>query len=256
MDSITSIISKLRENILLTEQHEYETLSDLDLISRAQDGDMYATSVMIQRYEDNGFLSRMCAKYFLPGEDEDDVLQLAREALWDAISSWDKTGNFESFAGMLIKRRLSVEIERAEAGKRAIHNNAYSLNHTTSDSEGNESEFGDTLKSTSQSPEEEYVSREAERKIINYIKSRPELEQQAIKLYIDGYKISEIADKLDRTYKSIESALGRLKSQLRAFLDSEEYNESYEELDEATILTSLEKKILKNIFMKIIDRGI
>ena len=256
MDASYIIIRRLRENLLLRERTEYDALSDIDLIKKAQEGDMYATSLAIERYEDNGFLGRMCSKFFVPGEDHEDTLQIAREGLWDAIASWDGSGNFEAFAGMVIKRKLTVFLQSALANKRMIHNNATSMNQTSDDGEGNESEFGDTIASKEGTPEEEYINKEAEDRIYNYIKSRSKLEQDAIMLFIKGYKIPEIADKLGKPYKSIENALGRMRVNLRAYLNSLGYNESLDPINEATVLNSLEKRVLKNIFNKIVDRGI
>lgn len=196
--------SKLRESdeVLNDLIREFQTTNDDQVFSQIVD-------------HEKDFLSRMTSKYFISSGDKNDIKQEALWTLWDAVRNYNFSGNFEAYAGMLIKRNLSAMIANDTHKKNAIISNAYSIDQPREDANGNESTLGDTL-SNGQSSEDLALGNEGEREIRDFIQNQlSDIERLCISEYIDGYKVSEIAaNHPDMKYKSIENAIRRTKEKL------------------------------------------
>ena len=67
-------------------------------------------------------------------------------------------------------------------------------------------------------PEDIVIDRERVVKIEEYIKKNlSQFEQKVVNLYIDGLNYQQIAKELDKSPKSIDNALQRIKKKLMAF---------------------------------------
>lgn len=246
MSSIDDIIKRLRENKILAEKNDYAQSSVKELVDLAQNGDQLAVETLINTHKD--FLNKMTAKYFLASGDKEDVMQVAMIAFWKAIMDWNGSGDFEAYAGMLIKRALSDEIRKEEAGKSQINTLANSLDDTLSDDgEGGGQTVGDTIPSNLDSPEDVAAAHELEAAIDKYLEDTfTEKEREVIQKYIEGYKVSEIAEVLDMPYKRAENILYVIKSKLKEYLKNNSYRESKKIREGRGIeFSDEEKKILK-----------
>ena len=67
-------------------------------------------------------------------------------------------------------------------------------------------------------PEDILIDRERVGKIEQYIRQNlSEFEQKVVNLYVDGMDYQQIAKELEKTPKSIDNALQRIKKKLMAF---------------------------------------
>jgi len=67
-------------------------------------------------------------------------------------------------------------------------------------------------------PEDILIDRERVGKIEQYIRQNlSEFEQKVVNLYVDGMNYQQIAKELEKTPKSIDNALQRIKKKLMAF---------------------------------------
>lgn len=254
MDSSRNIIKKLRENRLLAERTDYSKYSRDELIKLAQGGDQLATETLINSHKD--FIRKMSSKYFLDSGDSDDVEQLATIAFWEAIQDWDMTGDFEAYAGMVIKRRMTDELRKEEAGKRQIHNTAQSLDATVSDDEGSETSIGDRMAASGLSPEEEVLGEEGARELRKFMKEKlSDKELEVIDLKTKGYSNSEIMEETGLSYKQVENAIKRVKDKLAEYM-RKSYKESKQIRESKEIeFTDEEKRVLESVLPKIKAEG-
>lgn len=253
MDSINNIVRRLRESRILNEYKDYSKYSREELISLAQDGDQLAITTLMDTHKD--FLGKMSHKYILNSGDEDDIEQLAMIAFWDAIQSYnpDTSGDFEAYAGMIIKRKLTDELRKDSAEKRQLNNLATSLEDTlASDDEGGESSVGDTIASSDLSPEEQFLGKEGAKELMRFMRDKfSERERDVVMRHIKGDKIPQIAEETGMSYKSVENTLMRIKNKLNDYL-RKPANESKTFRREQDIkFSDEEKQILESVITKV-----
>ena len=249
MSSINDIVKKLRENRILNERKDYSDKSRDELITLAQKGDQLAVETLITSHKD--FIRKMSSKYFLDSGDRDDVEQIATIAFWDAIMSWNKTGNFEAYAGMIIKRKLTDELRKDDTEKAKLNNLANSIDATVADDgEGGEMTIGDTLPSKDASPEEQNLGRTGAKELMDFMRDKfSQAERDVIMRYIRGYKVSEIAEETGMKYKSVENALMRVKNKLTDYLRTRESKKIRE--SKGIEFSDEEKQILESVINKV-----
>lgn len=252
VDSISKIVKRLRESRILSERKDYEKYSRDELIKLAQEGDQLATEYLINSHKD--FLSMMSRKYIMAGNDGDDIEQIAAIAFWDAINSYNpkKNGDFEAYAGMIIKRKLTDELRKDNAEKRQINHTASSLDEPIAGDEDAGS-LADKIPVSKYSAEEAYLGSEGAREILRFMKNTlSDAERDVIKRYISGYKVSEIAEETGMKYKSVENAIMRVKNKLADYMRNS-YDES-KKLTEAELeFSDEEKQVLTSVLSKIED---
>lgn len=251
MNSIQNIVKKLRENKILNERKDYSEYSRDELIKLSQEGDQLAISTLITSHKD--FLGRMSNKYILNSGDKDDIEQLATIAFWDAIQSYnpETSGDFEAYAGMIIKRKLTDELRKDSAEKRKLNNLANSLEDTLADDgEGGESTVGDTIASPDLSPEEQFLGKEGAKELMRFMRDKfSERERDVVLRHIRGDKISQIAEETGMSYKSVENTLMRIKNKLNDYLRARESKKIRE--SKSITFSDEEKQILESVITKV-----
>ena len=244
-----NIVRRLRENRILNERKDYEKMDRNELIKLAKEGDQLAITTLVNQHKD--FLFRMTYKYVPEGTfDRDDIMQIAEIAFWEAIKSWDMTGDFEAYAGMVIKRRLTDELRKLDTDKRVVNRNTKSIDAAESgddeeSSEMDKSEFDSWISHSSRSAEDEYLDREGTRALMKFLQEElTDVERQVIRLYIEGYKMAKIAEVTGLKYKSCENALMRAKNKLREYMRTVRESKQLRE-DKESIFSDEEKRILR-----------
>lgn len=254
MDSISNIVKRLRESRLSEARERYSKLDHDELIVMAQTGDQAAFEELLKQY--NPIIQKQADKFFLDNGngDRDDVTQVASLAFWDAVKSYDSSVHkhgFGAYASMIIKRKLTDLLRKEDADVRKLNNFAASMEDKypgSGDDEG--STIGDHVKSKELSPEEKYLGNDGAREITNFIKnSLSDVERDVISMYIEGYKVSEIAEEKNMKYKSVENALMRVKNKLADYLRARESKKIREST--AVEFSDEEKSILKSVLSKI-----
>lgn len=162
----------------------------------------------------------MAHKYYIAGGSEDDLVQEGLIGLVDGVNSYDESYGdvdsdaFKAFVLMCAKRQILDAIKRANSKRNTVLNNSLSLN----DIDGGISEGVSSLLSN-ETPEDIVIERcekeEASREISIKLS---EQEKMVLDLYLDGLKQSEIAIKLDKSVKSIDNSLQRIKNKIKGRL--------------------------------------
>lgn len=194
---------------------DYEKLSDEDLVELSAGGDRRAMEIILSRYKN---LVRSRAKtYFLAGADRDDIVQEGMIGLFKAVRDFDitKQPTFCGFAEMCVKRQMITAVKASTRQKHAPLNSYVSLSEPIY-TDNSERTLVDMLaERESIDPEEMFLRREKAEMINAEIENRlSSLEKTVLSLYISGMNYQEIAAELDRSAKSIDNALQRIKRKL------------------------------------------
>lgn len=194
--------------------------NDLELIEKAKNGNELALEDLFTKYK--SLAIKIARRYFLAGQDSDDLYQEAMIGLFKAYQSYKNAKlDFKSFASLCINRQILSAIKMANRQKNKALNDYISLNNQGGyDLKQDEQEDEDgvlyfIISSTDQLPDDRLISKEEveniKKEIINNL-SR--FEKQVLSLYLQGLSYKQMAEKLQKTEKSIENSLTRIKSKL------------------------------------------
>lgn len=157
-------------------------------------------------------------KYFITGGSEDDLIQEGLIGLADGINKFDETHGdynseaFKSFILMCAKRQILDAIRKENSKKNMVLNKSISL----SDENLEQRIDNDVEHSRAKTPEEIVMDRlENEETASSIAILLSKLEKTILDLYLDGCKQSEIAVKLNKSVKSIDNTLQRIKNKIK-----------------------------------------
>lgn len=194
--------------------------NDLELIEKAKTGNELALEDLFSKYK--SLAIRITRRYFLAGHDYDDLYQEAMIGLFKAYQNYKHTTNsdFKSFASLCINRQILSAIKIANRQKNKALNDYISLNNQggydlKQDNQEDEDVLYFIIPSPDQLPDDKLISKEEveniKREIINNLSK---YEKQVLSLYLNGLSYKQMAEKLNKTDKSIENSLTRIKSKL------------------------------------------
>lgn len=188
-------------------------VGDGELIGQIRQGDEEATRLLIERYRN---LVRVKAKsYFLVGADREDLVQEGMIGLYKAIRDYrdDRQASFRAFAELCVTRQMITAIKTATRQKHIPLNSAVSLSRPVFVEDEDDRTLVDTLAGTDiTDPVEVVIGLEEMTSLTDSVRDTlSTLEQQVLRLYIDGKSYQEIALDLRRHVKSVDNALQRVK---------------------------------------------
>ena len=86
--------------------------TDEELVLLAKAGDDRAFEALLLRYDT--LITNISRKFFIQGNDANDVLQIARIGIWEAVQNFKGSrGLFRPFMGMVVKRRLQSAVRQS-----------------------------------------------------------------------------------------------------------------------------------------------
>jgi len=186
-------------------------VTDENLIIKFNDGDKLALDILLNRYKN---LARSKAKaYYVAGGDPEDLIQEGMIGLYKAVLDFDATKNnsFAAFASLCIVRQLQTAIKAAGRQKHMLLNESLSLDNA----EQGESYMDKLPDPAINDPEALFLGREALRDAKAFIKrSLSPLEHSVLTLHMEGKTHAEIAATLDKTLKSVDNTLQRIRKKL------------------------------------------
>ena len=196
-------------------EFRYEELADEQVVELSAEGDKMATEYILAKYKN---LVRYRAKlYFLAGADREALVQEGMIGLFKAIRDFDATkqASFRGFAEMCIKRQIITAVKTAARQKHMPLNSYVSLSKPVYEDESERTLVDMLVEREAVDPEEMFLRREkAEAFEAEIARKLSSLEQSALSLYLGGMNYQEIAVELDRSPKSIDNALQRIKRKL------------------------------------------
>lgn len=172
-----------------------------ELIEKAKNGDSVAIEQLVAQYK--GLIRTLANRFYLVGGNKDDLLQEGMLGLYFAITNYNQTkGSFPSFAQLCIKRQIVDAVKRDCADK-----NKPLYNYVDIDSALNLEDDCNPLESL--------LIKEQAQKVANIIaQNLTPFERTVITLFSQGYSYDDIAEKTNKSYKSVDGALQRARKKL------------------------------------------
>ncbi len=197
----------------------YEQMKDEQLIQRLRGGDRQIMDYIMEKYK-NLVRKEANAMYLLGGEN-DDLIQEGMIGLFKAVQDYDveQETSFYSFAKLCITRQMYSAIEASKRKKHSPLNSYISL-YDSSEEQGS---LMETMAAGQESnPEELLVSREyAQLLEMKLEESLSALENRVLYLHLLGTDYKTIARLLDKSPKTIDNALQRIKGKTEKILKAE-----------------------------------
>ena len=200
----------------MIKRETYNKLSDEELVLRYRSGDNDAADYLVDKYKN---LVRMRARtFFLVGADNDDLIQEGMIGLYKAIRGYnvEKNVTFMTFASLCISRQIMTAVTAYNSLKNSPLNKSISLDAPITDEQGEDAILSDVIPSKDEgNPEEMFIAKEqSAHTIAGIFSSLSKMERQVLELYKEGLSYTEIAQVLNKSPKSIDNALQRIKGKL------------------------------------------
>ncbi len=201
---------------------KYAQTHDNELVVLANNGDDLAMEALIDKYK--GFVRTKTRTYFLIGADRDDIIQEGMIGLFKAIRDFvpERQASFKSFAELCITRQMITAIKAATRRKHSPLNTYISLNKPAYEDDAERALIELLRTKETLDPEEILIDRESlgdtERKIKSTLSK---FELDVLELYINGKTYQEIAADMDKSPKSIDNALQRVKRKIDKLLSEQ-----------------------------------
>ena len=194
-----------------------ENIQDDKLIEDARKGDKESLNLLMDKYTQ--LASKIARSYFLIGADYEDLLQDAMIGLFNAYNNYiiGSSASFSTFARMCIERNIQSEVKKANSKKNQILSGAVSLTNQGEIilNEDDDGEINIVIPSNALSPDQKLEQRESLKQIKEQIiSSLSKFELKVLILFLQGYKYTQIAQKLGLNSKSVDNALSRIKNKL------------------------------------------
>lgn len=199
----------------------YEHMTDEQLIQEIRNGDKSIMNYIMEKYK-NFVRKEANAMYLLGGENED-LIQEGMIGLFKAVQDYEpkQKTSFYSFAKLCVTRQMYSAIE---ASKRKKHS---PLNFYISFYEKNEEQESliETMEAGEGSnPETLLVSREYVEILESQLEeSLSDLENRVLYLHLMGTDYRTIAKLLDKSPKTVDNALQRIKAKAEKILETEKW---------------------------------
>ncbi len=198
---------------------KYERMADEQLIRDLRGGDKAIIDYIMEKYK-NLVRKEANAMYLLGGENED-LIQEGMIGLFKAVQDYepDQKASFFSFAKLCIRRQIYSAIKASKRKKHSPLNSYVSLYEENEETEA----LIDTMEAAQENnPEALFVSREYVELLQSSLEeSLSDLENRVLYLHLLGTDYKTIARLLDRSPKTIDNALQRIKSKTEKILETE-----------------------------------
>ena len=201
---------------------QYEQMTDEQLIDTLRNGEKEVVEFILRKYK--SLVLGKAKEMYLPGGELDDLIQEGMIGLHKAVESYDKNqgASFKTFAEICISAQLSTAIKASMRQKHIPLNSYVSLYEERDDEkEDAQAPLIDTIQmEKEQNPEELFLDKEYLQGIsgeMDYLLSA--LEKKVLYLHLLGTDYQTIAKLLDKTPKSIDNALQRVKQKMSMILE-------------------------------------
>lgn len=191
---------------------KFDNVSDEELIMRFRAGETSIEDYLMEKYK--GLVRQKARAMFLIGGDTDDLIQEGMIGLFKAVRDFQpgREAAFATFAGVCIDRQLYSAIQSSNRQKHIPLNSYVSLNQ--------EEEGSPIWELSVENPESIVIdqenARDLQRKFMGFLSP---MERKVLDLYLRGEGYVEIARILNKSPKSIDNALQRIRSKIREALE-------------------------------------
>lgn len=202
----------------------FDRLTDEQLMEELRKGKREVMDYIMVKYK-SMVRKKARAMYLLGGENED-LIQEGMIGLIKAVRDYDKAqgASFASFAELCVSRQMYSAIETSRRKKHLPLNTYISLYEDSEiENEGRAMPLIDTIEADKETdPEALYFGKEYTEVFIEQLKEKlSSLENHVLYLHLMGTDYRKIAELLDKSPKSIDNALQRIRNKAEKMRDSE-----------------------------------
>ncbi len=195
----------------------YAELNDEELIDAWRDGDEAAMNTLLIRYKP--LVRRRARTMFLIGGDSEDLIQEGMIGLYQAMGDYNekRDSRFRIFADICISRKMYTAIEASQRQKNIPLNSYISLYEEIPGDNENKITLQEILsREDDRTPEEILVDGDDVNRLQKILeKELSDFEKDVLNLHLAGHGYVQIADLLEKSPKSIDNALQRVKAKVR-----------------------------------------
>lgn len=191
--------------------------SDADLLLRAKSGDLDAMDQFIAGFE--VFVRRTVSSLYVPGMDREDVIQLGRIGLWQAIQGYDPSAGvtFVRFASICIRREVLQRVTQFSRKKWQFEFSVRPLEDRAVEETTLWDVVADKL---AVDPARAYADRlDYDDTLCALASSLTEFERDVLRHWLSGIPYTEVAERVGRHKKAVDNAVQRIKRKLRRHLE-------------------------------------
>ncbi|MBK5253580.1 MAG: sigma-70 family RNA polymerase sigma factor [Peptostreptococcaceae bacterium] len=188
---------------------------DEELVALAKNGDSSAEEYLINKYK--GMARHKSNTYFIAGADKEDVVQEGMIGIFKAIRDYDENAgtSFSTFAELCIRRQIINAIKSADRKKNKALNESLSIYADSN----NESIEYDNIPLTNDLDTESKIVYNEFFEFMNKKNSMfSDFERDVWIEKFSGNTYTEIAEKLNKSPKTIDNALQRIKKKMNKIL--------------------------------------
>ena len=197
---------------------EFEKMSENDIINLAQKRENAAMEYLLEKYKP--LVRQKTRKLFLIDGDKDDLIQEGMIGLFKAVRDYQvgKDTAFRTFADLCISRQLYSAIKKSNRLKNQPLNSYVSI-YSDEFSDADELAGDRTVISSGSdniaNPEAIMIDRENAIDMQNKMFDKlSKMEREVLKRYLEGMTYQEIAADMEKSPKSIDNALQRIKGKI------------------------------------------
>ncbi len=187
--------------------------NDDELVVQAQSGNDDAFTRLIEKY--SPLISSIVRKYFLAGFEAEDLMQIGYVSLIKAIKGYkvDARASFSTYLYMVVSGDIKNEVTKAKNNKHLALNNSYSLDVSFDDDEEDSfSPWAYLFIDENASIEDEVINKQKVQILLDELKQKLDMQERKIlSKYLQGYKYSEIAQKLNVSTKKVDNTITKAK---------------------------------------------
>ena len=206
-------------SIKLLQQDEYAAFSDEKLCELTHGGDRMAEETLVSRY--TRLVRQLARPYYLAGGDSDDLIQEGMIGLIYGVREYDisRSAAFRTFAETCIRNRLFSAVRAAARDKHSPLNQSIPLEIPFFDSRTTSSIGAHVLSQLD--PEEFIIDREDARDTLRGVRKQlSEFEAKILGYYLDGLTTKEMAEAVNKSPKSVDNAVQRVRRKIAQHLTS------------------------------------
>lgn len=202
----------------------YKKLNDYELLSQVADNE-FATEALFEKYKNliYGIAKKAYVHHQNTGLDMNDLIQEGMIGFSIAINTFDEQKNttFFTYTRTCITRRVISSLVSASRLKHQLLNDSLSVE--LFDTENNPDTI--ILSDNTSNPEKLLIEDENLKELKKQIKNKlTDLENNVFDLLTSGFDYKEIADILNKTPKSIDNTLSRIKYKIQKNLEIQKKN--------------------------------
>ena len=200
---------------------KYDRLTDEQLMEELRAGNREITDYIMVKYK-SMVRKKARAMYLLGGENED-LIQEGMIGLIKAVRDYDSSqgASFACFAELCVSRQMYSAIETSRRKKHLPLNTYISLYEESEvEKDGRTMQLIDTIEPEQETdPEALYFGKEYTEAFIEQLKGNlSALENHVLYLHLMGTDYKKIAELLDKSPKSIDNALQRIRNKAEKML--------------------------------------